>query len=462
MANRVERLYDYLNDEEDARVCKDISDSACRVVPGNALLIFISQLLTKMGDALANPKVVLPSLFSALGVPAFFSGLLVPIRESGSMLPQLLIGGVVRRYPIRKGFFVVGSLLQGLTVFAMVWVALTFSGMQAGVLITLLLILFSLARGLCSVASKDVLGKTIPKTRRGTITGYCTSAAGLITLLVASGLLVLGPLQSSSAPGNAATSADMATDIAAHTGDVSVHSVLLAAGAVCWLLAALAYARIREYRGATDGGANGFIAALKRLSLLKSDAPLRHFVIVRALMMGSGLAAPYFVLLAQQTPDNHWLSSLAIFMIAGSLAGFISGVIWGKLADNNSRRVMHLTALATAAICATAAAVAYLSQHQPAILSPQLSFWLLVLLFFLLSVTHEGVRLGRKTYLVDMASGNRRTDYVAISNTLMGVLLLLIGLVGAAIAQLSLVAIVATFALLTAVAAWLSLRLPQT
>ena len=73
MANRVERLYDYLNDEEDARVCKDISDSACRVVPGNALLIFISQLLTKMGDALANPKVVLPSLFSALGVPAFFS-----------------------------------------------------------------------------------------------------------------------------------------------------------------------------------------------------------------------------------------------------------------------------------------------------------------------------------------------------------------------------------------------------
>jgi len=448
---RIDHLYDYLNDEEDARVCKDISDSACRVVPGNALLIFISQLLTKMGDALANPKVVLPSLFSALGVPAFFSGLLVPIRESGSMLPQLLIGGVVRRYPIRKGFFVVGSLLQGLAVFAMAWVALSFFGLQAGVLITLLLILFSLARGLCSVASKDVLGKTIPKTRRGTITGYCTSGAGLITLLVGGGLLMLGPLQPSSSP-----------DIAAHTDDLSVHSVLLAAGAVCWLLAALAYARIREYRGATDGGANGFIAALKRLSLLKSDAPLRHFVIVRALMMGSGLAAPYFVLLAQQTPDNHWLSSLAIFMIAGSLAGFISGVVWGKLADNNSRRVMHLTALATAVICATTAAVAYLSQHQPAMLSPQLSFWLLVLLFFLLSVTHEGVRLGRKTYLVDMASGNRRTDYVAISNTLMGVLLLLMGVVGAAIAQLSLIAIVATFALLTAVAAWLSLRLPQT
>ncbi|CAG0911666.1 unnamed protein product, partial [Cyprideis torosa] len=53
------------------------------------------------------------------------------------------------------------------------------------------------------------------------------------------------------------------------------------------------------------------------------------------------------------------------------------------------------------------------------------------LAFFGLGVAHSGVRLGRKTYLVDMSEGNRRTDYVAVSNTTIGALLLLSGALGA-------------------------------
>jgi len=47
------------------------------------------------------------------------------------------------------------------------------------------------------------------------------------------------------------------------------------------------------------------------------------------------------------------------------------------------------------------------------------------------------VGAGRKTYLVDMASGNRRTDYVAVSNTVIGVILLVGGGVIAALSFLS-------------------------
>mgnify|MGYP000573784432 CR=1 FL=1 len=38
-----------------------------------------------------------------------------------------------------------------------------------------------------------------------------------------------------------------------------------------------------------------------------------------------------------------------------------------------------------------------------------------------------GVRAGRKTYLVDLAGGVKRTDYVSVSNTLIGLLLLVVG-----------------------------------
>ena len=50
----------------------------------------------------------------------------------------------------------------------------------AGWLIVVLLVLFSLAGGLCSVAAKDVIGKSVPKTRRGRLNGLSATLAGLL------------------------------------------------------------------------------------------------------------------------------------------------------------------------------------------------------------------------------------------------------------------------------------------
>lgn len=58
--------------------------------------------------------------------------------------------------------------------------ALVASGVAAGLGILSLLLVFSLARGLCSVVHKDVLGKTVPKTRRGRLAGLSATAAGVL------------------------------------------------------------------------------------------------------------------------------------------------------------------------------------------------------------------------------------------------------------------------------------------
>lgn len=79
----------------------------------------------------------------------------------------------------------------------------------------------------------------------------------------------------------------------------------------------------------------------------------------------------------------------------------------------------------------------------------------------MLSVVHEGVRQGRKTYLVDMAGGSKRTDYVSVSNTLIGVVLLIIGVLSGVIAQFSVVAVMTLFASLSLMAALLSLGMKQ-
>ena len=52
------------------------------------------------------------------------------------------------------------------------------------------------------------------------------------------------------------------------------------------------------------------------------------------------------------------------------------------------------------------------------------SIWAAGGLMFLSAVAHHGARVGRKTYLVDMANQDNRAQLTAVSNTVMGVILL--------------------------------------
>ena len=104
----IDQLYGLIANEEDARVCKDIPEEACREVPRNFFLILFSNVLTKLGDLLISPKTVLAWLMSAVGAPALVAWL-VPIRESGSMVPQMAIAAWVRRKAVRKWFWTLGS-----------------------------------------------------------------------------------------------------------------------------------------------------------------------------------------------------------------------------------------------------------------------------------------------------------------------------------------------------------------
>jgi hypothetical protein len=429
---KLDRVYQQLVNEEDARVCRDISDDACRVVPGNFVLQVATQFLTKLGDAVANPKTVLAWLMSALAAPPAFTAFLVPIRESGSLIPQLIIAAWVRRQSVRKWTFVLGSVLQGLAVAGMGLVAVTLDGRAAGAALLGALVVFSLSRGLCSVASKDVLGKTVPKTRRGRVSGWSETLAGLITIgLGASLMLGAGERQ-----------------------DTGVWLLLLTCAAALWMLAAGVYATIREYPGATEGGGNALSEALGRLVLLRDDRAFRHFVIARSLLLCSALSAPFFILLAHENTGGAVLA-LGLFVIADGVASLVSARFWGTFADVSSRQVMIIAGAASAA---TGLLLVVLVQGLPGLAGQA---WLYPLFFFLLSVAHAGVRMGRKTYVVDLAGGNKRTDYVAVSNTVIGVVLLLAGSVGALSSVISISGVIVVLAIMGIAGAWMSARLPE-
>lgn len=429
---KMSNIYQQLVNEEDARVCTDISDSACGVVPGNFMLQVATQFLTKLGDAIANPKTVLAWLMSALAAPAAFTAFLVPIRESGSLIPQLIIAAWVRKLAIRKWTFVLGCVLQGLAVAAMGVVAVTLEGSSAGVALLAALVVFSLSRGLCSVASKDVLGKTVPKTRRGRVSGWSQFLAGIITIAVGASLMI-------------------------GTGDDASMSrwlVLLACAAVLWMLAAGTYSAIKEFPGATEGGGNAITEAVKRLSLLRTDQKFRRFVIARSLLLCSALSAPFFILLAHQNTEGALLA-LGLFVIADGIASLVSAPFWGKFADVSSRKVMIIAGTCAALTGVTLVLAVNLV---PALASQP---WLYAIFFFLLSVSHAGVRMGRKTYIVDLAGGNKRTDYVSVSNTVIGFVLLGAGSIGALSTLISISGVITVLAAMGIAGSWMSARLPE-
>ncbi|WP_019625834.1 MFS transporter [Thioalkalivibrio sp. ALJT] len=399
-------LYETIAGDEDARVCKDIPEEACRAQPANFFVHLIANTLSKIGDELASARLVLAWLLGALGAPAAFAGFLVPIRESGSLLPQLVVAASIRRRAIRKGFWILGSVLSGLAVAGMAIVAVTLEGAAAGWAILGLLTLFALARGLNSVASKDVLGKTIAKHQRGTVMGYAASAAGFFTL----GLGVYLTLANLEEAG------------------VGVFVALLLASAGAWWVAGATFARLRETPGATAGGANAVVEALRSIRLLWTDRAFAHFVFTRALLMSTALALPFYVLLAEDATSGD-LGTLGLLILASGLASAVSAPVWGRLSDRSARGVLILSGLLAAALgIAVALAIWFAPADTDHALVP--GGWVFAALFFLLGVSHAGVRLGRKTYLVDMATQETRAAFTAVSNTVIGALLLVGGLFG--------------------------------
>ena len=136
-------------------------------------------------------------------------------------------------------------------------------------------------------------------------------------------------------------------------------------------------------------------------------------MIARSLLVATAFAIPYLVVLLRAEGTGHL--ALAGLLLAEGLAALLSAPFWGFWSDRASHRVMAAAALLSALGLGGALALA----AQGALGSGILGAGLL----FLCAVAHQGARVGRKTYLVDLASGDNRAAYTAVSNTVLGIVL---------------------------------------
>lgn len=431
--NPAERAAEMLLDVDEPSVAK-LPVEIAEEVPANAAKQVTAMALQKAGDLVVDPRTVLSWVMTSVGAPAALVGLLVPIRESGSMLPQTLIAPFVRRQAIRKWTWVTGAAGQGAAVAAMAALTAFTRGAVAGWGILAALGGFALARSLSSLTSKDVLGRTMPKGARGQVTGLATVASGAVAVTLGAGLRVFG---------------------GEDTG-VTTLAILLGIGALAWGAAGSVFATVKETAPDAPQGEDGRDTddgSHSAVALLLRDATFRRFVLARTLLLVSALSPPFIVALATES-GGAGLQGLGPFLISSGVAALVGGRLWGKLADRSSRSAMMLAAgAASTVIILLLVALRFEGLRDVDLLYPAA--------YLLLALAHTGARVGRKTYLVDLGEGDQRTNYVAVSNTAIGILLLVTGGLSAAIATLGVEVALAALAALGLFGVLASRTLPE-
>lgn len=382
---------------------------------------------TKLAEQVASPELVLPWLLGALGAPTGLAGLLVPVKQAGSLAPQLLMSGAIRRLAYRKWAWVAAGLVQTAALLAMIPAA-WLSPAAAGWSVVGLLLIFSIASGCGSIAYQDVMGKTVAEGIRGRLLANRAAIGGALTLLAGAGMR-------------------------AGLGDnVAVGSLLTLVGsaALLWATAALLFAGIPEPAGETGDGRSPLEEWRRGLRLLQDRPGFRRFLTTRALLLGVEVAAPFYALHAHGLVGGG-IGDLGYYVLMVGLAGVVASPFWGALADDSARRAM----IAAGAIGAASAALAI---TLPVVAAGPVLAWGYGAVFLTLGIAVAGVRLGRKTYLVDAAPEDERPLYVAFANTLVGLLALAaagLGLVAEAMGVPATIVLLGVLAFIAAGASWM-------
>lgn len=288
-----------------------------------------------------------------------------------------------------------------------------------------------MASGVGSVSFKDVLAKTIPKGKRGTLLSIRATVGGILAL--GAGFMIHRYIGEGE--------------------DTGLYAILLISAAILWFLAAVLFFFIKEEKGATDGSRTALKEAKAGWELLQKQPAFARFIVARALLLSVMLVIPFYSIFAREITGTE-VSSLGIFVIANSLAMVTSSYFWGRFADRSSKNVMALGG----AVGLVGGLVALSFLILPDGWQTPIAF---SVVFLVAGFAHAGIRMGRKTYLVDAAPEKDRPLYVSVSNTLVGLITVLSAILGFGADLFGVAWLIGLFLFLMGLGIAVSLSLPE-
>jgi MFS family permease len=339
------------------------------------------------GMALTQPTTVISSFIADLTGSTIWVGGLATVLTVASVLPQPFVARWVEPRQRKMPFLMLAIYLRVISWGILAWLIYNIGAEQPQMLawaLVVLLAVFYAGGGLGNIPYTDIIGKIIPKDRRGAFFGGKQVLAG--PLAVGAALLARRILADVSYPNN--------------------YALLFGLAAVGLAIASLGFWIIREPLQTQESVkpqswreyGSHVISASRRLGSL---------VTVQLLTGFSLMALPFYVVYAR---DELGAPPEAIgwFLLAQVLGGVIATLLWARLVDRAGSRQMIT-------FCAVTSALTPLL----AILLGGFGWMALFPVFFLAGATFNGRQVGFNSALLELAPTSERPTYAGV-NALLG------------------------------------------
>lgn len=364
----------------------------------------------RFSEALIDPPLVLTWFVSQLTSSNLLAGLVTPLGDAGWLLPQVFVSVRIQRMRRKMPSYTLAAVIR-----AVVWLLLTMAVWLVDdprILLVGFFIMYAVARlsgGLGGLAFFDVVAKTIPAQRRGSFFAWRQLLGGLVGL--GAGWIVKVVLNHPALP------------------FPHGHAVLFLLYATAMAVGMTAFMLIREPPGMAVAKPVTVGEQYRRArGLLQEDSVYRRYIAVRLALGVAGIALPFYGIYAQRVMRAP-AGMVGVYVTARVAALLLFNLPWGRLSDRRGNQlVMRLVVLGNGATALLALALVGLVE----LLQPQ-GDWLPYLalpLFFLDGAVRPAQMLVGSNFLLELVPDPERPLYLGLSNTLMGIVVLISGLGG--------------------------------
>jgi MFS family permease len=371
----------------------------------NYWLGVINGVLFTLGDSLCSAGLVLALLVRQLGGSLVLVGLLPALQSGGFLLPQLLVGGRLQALPYKLPLYGRAAFARTMAFMLMTLVMFGAGSLPSNLSLWLLIscfVVFNLGGGTSALAFQDVVAKVIPARRRGSFFGARQLFGGLLTFAVAGPLV--GWLLSDRGP----------LPFSYNFGVLGLITlVLYAVGMYSFVL-------IQEPPQARIGPRLRVIEGLRRAPrIIREHRNYRWFIITRMLTRVGQIAEPFYIIYATEVLGLS-ADVAGIYLAVRAISGALSNLWWGRVSDRLGNRLLltltgGLLALAPALALAGPVLVLALGLGGGGMLVA------MGLVFLVVGVAVDGSNIAFSTYLIEIVPEDERPTYMALANTMLGV-----------------------------------------
>ncbi len=377
----------------------------------NFRLGVINGVMYLFASSLFDPTLVLVAFLSNLTDSSLLLGLVVPMTQAGWSLPQLWLSGYVQNQPLKINIYRRATWIRiiawGILALAMNLVN------NAQVMLVVFFITFAisnLASGLGGLPFMEVVSKTIPPRRRGEMFAWRFGIGGLFSVVGSFFVRwLLSPESSLTFPRN--------------------YGVL---GILYFLFASvglLFFNRVDEKPDSIVQPRRNVNEQIQiGINIFKRDVNYRRFVFFQILMIFSGVAVPFYAVYVQQSLGGR-LSWVGVYLITTMSANLGVNYVYGRL----SRRLSNQFVLRIGTLCGVFMSVwvfLLAVMAGPLNFSPDLVSVLLIPAFILNSFRQNGIGVSGNGMLLSLTPPETRTVMLGVTQTLLGVILIITGFVG--------------------------------